>query len=90
MITVPMTVAVSQVTIPVSMAVSGMQIPVSVSAKYEAVEGEVYQGPYGVTPRLGDQSLETNGLVMRDDVTVYRIPISRVSNPYDGITVLIG
>lgn len=51
---------------------------------------EYYQGPYEVTPRLNQQILETNDKTMTDDVTVYEIPITYTSNPYDGKTVLIG
>lgn len=51
----------------------------------------VYEGDYEVTPRLNnDIVLGTQGHLMRDDVTVKEIPVSRVSNPQDGITVLIG
>ena len=49
-----------------------------------------YDGDYDVTPRLYIQSLDTNGKLMRDDVTVYEIPITRTSNPEGGQTVLIG
>ena len=51
---------------------------------------DYYEGPYEVTPRLQQQVLETEGLAMSDDVTVYEIPITYTSNPYDGKTVLIG
>ena len=53
-------------------------------------EAPRYEGPYDVIPRLYDQSLDTNGKLMRDDVTVYEIPITRTSNPEGGQTVLIG
>lgn len=49
-----------------------------------------YAGPYEVTPTFDDQLLGTQGKVMRSDVTVHEIPVTRTSNPYDGITVLIG
>lgn len=51
---------------------------------------EVYGGPYEVTPRLYAQSLDTDGKLMEDDVTVFEIPISRTTNPTGGLTVLIG
>lgn len=51
---------------------------------------ELYGGPYEVTPRLYAQSLDTDGKLMEDDVTVYEIPISRTTNPTGGLTVLIG
>lgn len=51
---------------------------------------ELYAGPYEVTPRLYAQSLDTDGKLMEDDVTVFEIPISRTTNPTGGLTVLIG
>ena len=51
---------------------------------------EYFQGPYAVTPRLSQQVLETDNKTMVDDVTIYGIPITYTSNPYDGKTVLIG
>lgn len=51
---------------------------------------DAYTGPYEVTPRLYQQELETSQKLMNDDVTVYEIPITRTSNPQDGLTVLIG
>ena len=50
----------------------------------------LYIGDYEVTPRLYTQSLDTDGKLMADDVTVYEIPITRTSNPQGGQTVLIG
>lgn len=48
-----------------------------------------YFGPYQVIPKAWeDQILETNGKNMTDDVTVFEIPYSEVSNP-DGTTVVI-
>ena len=49
-----------------------------------------YEGEYEVTPRLTEQTLETNGTVMADDVTVHQIPVVYTSNPYNGKTVVIG
>jgi hypothetical protein len=36
------------------------------------------------------QTLDTDRKLMADDVTVYEIPVTRTSNPQDGVTVLIG
>lgn len=49
-----------------------------------------YDGPYEVTPTLEMQALGTQGKLMQHNVTVHEIPVTRTSNPYDGITVLIG
>ena len=51
---------------------------------------EVYGGSYEVTPRVYAQSLDTDGKLMSDDVTVHEIPVTRTSNLQGGLTVLIG
>ncbi len=49
-----------------------------------------YAGPYEVTPRAYvDQVLETDGLLMTDDVTVFKVPYYETSNIFDGLTVFI-
>lgn len=49
-----------------------------------------YAGEYEVTPRLYLQTLATNGKSMRNDVTVYEIPVVSTTNPHGGQTILIG
>lgn len=49
-----------------------------------------FNGPYNVTPRKVEQTLETKNKSMRDNVTVEEIPYSEVSNPQGGITATIG
>lgn len=52
---------------------------------------DYYEGDYTVTPKAYEaQTLETQGLAMRDDVTVFEIPYVEVSNPVGGKTVTIG
>lgn len=50
----------------------------------------VYDGDYVVDPRFVSQTLETQGKVMRDDVTVNEIAVSAVQNPQGGNTIWIG
>ena len=50
----------------------------------------VYEGEYSVTPRLYEQTLATDGYLMRDDVTVEVIPVTQTSNLFGGQTVVIG
>ena len=50
----------------------------------------LYGGPYEVTPKAWDeQTLETNGKLMADDVTVFRVPYYETSNLFDGKTAYI-
>ena len=55
-----------------------------------SIDIPVYKGDYTVTPELDALVLPTNGFRMANDVVVREIPISRVSNLYGGITVIIG
>lgn len=55
----------------------------------EMVGGDPYQGEYVVTPKLGEQTMQTKEKVMLDDVTVKAIPCFRVSNNSGGNTVYI-
>lgn len=51
---------------------------------------ENYEGTYVVTPLADvEQTLETNGKIMTDDVTVKKVPSYGVSNDY-GTTLTIG
>ena len=90
MITVPMTVAASNVELIVSVGESNAEYKVSTGLAYSLVKNPDYEGEYTVTPRLYDQYLETNNKVMTDDVTVYEIPVVYTSNVYGGKTVVIG
>jgi hypothetical protein len=49
-----------------------------------------YTGDYTVTPTFNIQKLLTKDRLMNDDVTVYSIPLSEVTNPQDGITITVG
>lgn len=51
---------------------------------------ETYDGPYEVTPDFEDQVLETEDLLMSDDVIVKEIPVAEVTNPAGGLTLTIG
>lgn len=50
-----------------------------------------YEGEYSVTPSAeGNITLETSDKVLRDDITVKKIPYAEVSNNKGGITATIG
>lgn len=89
-IQVPMRVASSKTLIPMSVASNEATISMQISAAYIVGSADYYDGAYDVTPRLYAQSLDTDGKVMEDDVTVYEIPVTRTTNPTGGLTVLIG
>lgn len=49
-----------------------------------------YDGDYKIKPSLEEQTLETAGLLMREDTTIEPIPVAVVSNNFGGTTVIIG
>ena len=49
-----------------------------------------YEGDYTVTPTTNLQTLDTQGLLMQNDVNVKEIPYSEVSNEKGGFTATIG
>lgn len=53
-------------------------------------DADVYEGDYDITPRLEELILETNRKLMKDNVTVRKIPVIYTSNPQGGQTVIIG
>ena len=55
-----------------------------------AVGVTVYEGPYEVTPKAwNEQTLLTDGKLMTDDVTVFKVPYYETSNLFDGKTAYI-
>ena len=54
------------------------------------VQDKVYEGDYEITPKVESQIMKTQGLMMKDDVSIKSIPCFKVSNEYGGETVWIG
>lgn len=90
MITIPMQVQVEGVVVPMDIGTDIENIGLSIGASYAMSEAETYDGSYEITPRVYAQSLNTDGKVMSDDVTVHEIPVTTTSNVQGGLTVLIG
>lgn len=56
-----------------------------------SVHAELYEGDYVITPRLSDDVvLPTKEKVLRDNLTVQKIPQYEVSNDAGGKTFIIG
>lgn len=49
-----------------------------------------YEGEYEVTPKLVEQMLPTSNKLLKRDVKIEKIAITRVSNTSGGNTVIIG
>lgn len=58
--------------------------------KVVTITGDMYEGPYEVTPTLETQMLATRNKTMSDDVTVFEIPYAEVGNTAGGMTATIG
>lgn len=59
-------------------------------AEVTSFEVDPYKGEYEVTPKLGSQTLDTDGKVMVEDLIVHEIPVVKTTNIQGGQTVLIG
>lgn len=90
MITIPMTVETDIIEVDMTIGTDYEDVGMSIGAEYTMVQGDPYEGAYEVTPRVYAQTLETEGKLMSDDVTVHEIPVTRTTNPTGGLTVLIG
>lgn len=77
-------------------AASAVQVAAATPAAAVSVTGTAvvgapeYSGPYDITPLFSAQVLPTAKRLMRQDVTVKKIPQYEVSNDYGGYTLIIG
>ena len=71
MISVPMTVALLNNTVPMSVSQTVQDLAVNIGVQYIVQPGVPYEGSYTVTPGTQDQTLQTDGKTLSDDVTVY-------------------
>lgn len=67
-----------------------IDVSLDIATSIQTSSASHYTGEYTVTPGLYEQSLDTDGKIMDEDVTVHQIPITRATNPHGGQTVLIG
>lgn len=61
----------------------------NIGAKTINVGGRPYEGDYIVTPKVEQQTLDTKGAIMGDDLTILAIPYFETSNNSGGNTVYI-
>lgn len=62
-----------------------------VNVIYQSESADIYQGDYQVTPKTYEAvELHTKTKVMRDNVTVHKIPQYEVSNDCGGKTLIMG
>lgn len=66
-------------------------VKLTVTEQFKEVLGtETYKGEYEVVPKVNKQILDTKNKTMTDDVTVLKIPYSKVDNLSGGQTITIG
>lgn len=69
----------------------GAKLNVPVTVIYESSSGDIYQGDYTVTPKVTKEIiLETKTKVMKDDVTISKMPQFEVANEAGGKTLILG
>lgn len=51
---------------------------------------DYYEGEYEITPKLASQIMATKLMLMKDDVTINKIPAYEVTNSSGGTTFTIG
>ena len=87
---IDVTVSGLNTVVDVTMGMSNIPIDVDIGEFVIIDDHATYDGSYEVTPRVYAQSLDTDGKLMSDDVTVHEIPVTSTSNLQGGLTVLIG
>ena len=68
-------------------------VPMTVGVCYlmtgDGTSAEEYPGPYEMYPGMEDETLETNGKLMTDDVTLHAIPYTELGDDINGWTAYI-
>lgn len=72
--------------------VVGTQTPVGleISEAFIEYDAPTYEGSYSVTPSAAQQVLETDGLLMTDDVTVAAVPEGTLGVPVISVMTVLG
>ena len=74
---------------PVRLEKNGRRIPVDFKGYIGGGAGEIYRGPYEVTPSRETQELLTDGYQMDGNVTVYPIPSNYGLITYNGYELTV-
>lgn len=65
-------------------------LSLAISERTGAGDRAIYDGPYSVDPWFTEQTLETSGRAMTDNVKILAIPVVYEENGAGGYTVTIG
>lgn len=70
---------------------SNIKIKSVVTIVHQTADAEMYSGSYEITPEVNnDISLSTRNKIMKENLTVLKIPLIEVSNESGGKTLIIG
>ncbi len=68
-----------------------IKLKVPVTVVREASPDDIFQGDYEVTPKtMSEVVLPTKTKIMKDNVTVHKMPQFEVSNEAGGYTLILG
>lgn len=88
MITLPITVALkvdaSQTSYQLGVNSNQYTIALHSDTAFNIVDADIYRGSYEVTPTDQDQTLNTEGLMMSDNLVVKKIPTNYGKVSYNG------
>lgn len=89
MITIPMTVAVTGVTIPMIMEATTVEFSTGIGAAYSMQQNAHYDGEYTFTPTQEQQTVQTAGLVVDQDIIIEPIPSNYGLITWDGSVLTV-
>ena len=76
---------------PISMYIDDESVTMQVERVSTVIYGDRYEGEYEIIPSVNeDQKFQTANKVMKEDLTVFKMPYAEVSNSVGGMTVTIG
>lgn len=88
-IEIPAELSVPQIGVEAEVSAHELDVGLKIGVALRA-SPDVYAGTTVIVPGDTDQTLETEGLLMPDDVSVKKIPFMEVSNSKGGKTATIG
>ena len=86
---VGMNAAPASASAPVAVGGTLAAIQAGIGAAYYSIEGEIYDGPYSVTPSDSEQVLHTANKAMQRDVVIAPIPSNYGKITYNGSTITV-
>lgn len=89
MITIPMTVAVSNVSVPMTAQASNMGLHMEMGVTCEMHNYPEYVGEYAFTPRAEEQIIPTEGFALLRNISIAPIPNNYGLITWNGSTLMV-